>query len=372
MTLQMPVARAVDAELRRECELTVVIPARNEGALIARTLGSFAAQRRVTGEPFPRTAFEIVVYCNDCDDGTAAIARGVARELGLRVHVLEATLPPGAAHVGTARRAGLDFAVDRYVAAGRPLGVVATTDADTIVAPCWIATILEEMRTVDAVAGFVTLAEADRAAMPAASRRRYELDLAYRRVLGRVEAALDPRPYDPWPRHDSFNGASFAVSAAAYALVGGLPALARLEDQAFSDALERGERRIRHSYGVYAATSARRDGRAAGGFASFLAGLDGPNLGDGHDVRSARATLEDARARALLRRALDGGRPAAASLAELAALVAIARPALDGVLARTCGFGEAWAELQRLACQASYAPEPVAAVVGELAAALRG
>lgn len=288
------------------------------------------------------------------------------------MHVLEAALPPGAAHVGTARRAGLDFAVDRYVAAGRPLGVVATTDADTIVAPCWIATILEEMRTVDAVAGFVTLAEADRAAMPAASRRRYELDLAYRRVLGRVEAALDPRPYDPWPRHDSFNGASFAVSAAAYALVGGLPALARLEDQAFSDALERGERRIRHSYGVYAATSARRDGRAAGGFASFLAGLDGPNLGDGHDVRSARATLEDARARALLRRALDGGRPAAASLAELAALVAIARPALDGVLARTCGFGEAWAELQRLACQASYAPEPVAAVVGELAAALRG
>ena len=121
------------------CELTVVIPARNEAHGIARTLSAFARQVDEHGERFAPERFDVVVLANNCNDGTAAASRAWARRHPhARLHVLEVRMPRRRANVGAARRLAFDIAVDRFVAARRERGVVATTDADTIVATDWV------------------------------------------------------------------------------------------------------------------------------------------------------------------------------------------------------------------------------------------
>ena len=56
-------------------------------------------------------------------------------ELAARYPVVEATLPPGAAHAGNARRAAMDIAEAWLLEGGEKDGVILTTDADSQVAP---------------------------------------------------------------------------------------------------------------------------------------------------------------------------------------------------------------------------------------------
>jgi glycosyltransferase involved in cell wall biosynthesis len=68
-------------------EFSVIIPARNEAAMIGAALRSVAAQAYGDG------AVEAVVVANGCNDDTAAVARATAAELGLRARVIELAEP---------------------------------------------------------------------------------------------------------------------------------------------------------------------------------------------------------------------------------------------------------------------------------------
>ncbi len=250
--------------LRPGCALTVIIPAKDEERSLGGTLSAFANQRSLSGGPFNGDSFEVLVFANDCRDATAVVARAfAAKHPRLTMHVVEADLPSGAAHVGTARRAALGLAAQRFLQADKPRGIVATTDADTVVASDWIAWTVREMQQVDAVAGYVEVAADEIAKLGPSYRREYALERAYRRAVAEVHVRFDPQPTDPGPRHASFVGASFAVSAQAYQASGGVPPVSPLEDQAFERALLRIDATVRHSLRVRATTSspARDAGR---------------------------------------------------------------------------------------------------------------
>jgi glycosyltransferase involved in cell wall biosynthesis len=108
----------------REVRLSVVIPARNEEALIGQcleaVLASVARAASVSRQTLwlPQTPFEVIVADDRSDDGTAEVVRRYAEDAGVR------WLPCVGGTCGAARNAG--FAVT----AGRVLGFV---DADTIV-----------------------------------------------------------------------------------------------------------------------------------------------------------------------------------------------------------------------------------------------
>ena len=181
------------------------------------------------------------------------------------------TLGPREAHVGRARQLAMDAACARLLAAGRPDGLLLSTDADTEPAPDWIArTAAEVAAGADAVGGRALLRADERAALDPGVRRLYLLDLAYRRALEELRDLYAPDLHDPFPRHHHHFGASLAVTARAYAWVGGLPAVPSSEDVALADALVEAGARLRHSPSVRVRTSARSVGRAPGGLADVF------------------------------------------------------------------------------------------------------
>jgi hypothetical protein len=315
------------------CRLTVCIPARDEAGLIGETLAALCAQRGFDGAALAGDSFDAIVLANNCRDATAAIARQFARDAPIGIFVVEQRYAQHDAHIGTARRSVMDVAAERFIAAGRPEGIIASLDSDTRVDAHWVAAIMREMNGCDAVGGHVTIAEADQERLLAPVRLLYARELAYRRVLADVEALIDPQPHDPPPRHGSFVGASFAVSAQCYRAAGGVPALRRLEDVAFSLALRRIDAKVRHSTLVRATTSARTGARVSGGFGTFIAELDAhARRGESFLVEHPLRSLEDLTIRAAIRRLREGRqRPddIAASAAILGLLPAAWLPLID-------------------------------------------
>ncbi len=243
---------------------TVIIPAKDEAESLPTTLAALAAQSDAAGHPLPAETFEVLVLANNCTDDTAATVRAYAAAYpALALHVAEVTLPPAEAHVGRARRLLMDEAAHRLELAGHPGALIISTDADTRVAPDWLAATFAELATgADAVAGRILMEETDRACPV----RRCQLqDAAYHLLRVQLETQLDPQPHDPWPRHHQHFGASLAVTVAAYRQVGGLPVVPFLEDEALYQALLRHDLRVRHSPAVRVFTSGRQQGRVAVG-----------------------------------------------------------------------------------------------------------
>ncbi len=333
-----------------DCRLTVAIPARDESDYVQRALEALAAQVGFDGRPLAPGLFDIVVFANSCrDDTAAAVRRFAARAPHPATHVIEDELPPHAAHVGMARRLVLDRCAQRFLARGRSDGVLASTDADTIVAPDWIAWTLREIAAVDAVAGFVEIEPLQQQRLFAPVRLLYLREQAYRRAFAEVEAVFDPLPHDPAPRHAAFVGASFAVTTRAYLAAGGLPPSPTLEDREFFYALCRSDARVRHSLRVRAATSARRQARADGGFGSFMTTLhERADRGESFAVVNARQTLEEVSARAALRRLWSGGTEVR-DVGAVGAFVGLPAPRWQGLIAREARFGAAWERVFELA-----------------------
>lgn len=246
----------------------VVVPARNEAARIGQALEALATQRDLAGEALPHSAFEILVLVNNSDDGTAAIARLVARDHpALVCHVVEAALEAPQANVGYVRRQLMDAGLDRLRrAGGSPRAVIASTDGDSRVAPDWLAAQLAAIDAgADAVGGRIVGEPVDASLLGV--RRAQRVDLAHALLRSRLESALLPDAADPWPRHHQHFGASLAVTARAYADVGGVPTVPFLEDEALVQALRRRDWAVRHCPRVRVGTSSRFDGRAEVGLA---------------------------------------------------------------------------------------------------------
>ena len=239
--------------------VVVAVPARNEAGHIESCLKALdSAAMRYGG------TVVVIIGANNCSDDTAAIARRF-RASASTVIVEEIVLSAGVAHAGGARRR----VMDRAVALAGAGGIIMTTDADSCVDVEWIAANAGEIAAgADAVAGMITFDETTRSTLPDLAARTAEWQLAA--LHARLEHLVDPRPHDPWPRHIWAWGASLALTVEAYRAVGGLPPVPLAEDRALADAIERAGLRLRRSHAPLVFTSARRIGRAPGGFADML------------------------------------------------------------------------------------------------------
>jgi glycosyltransferase involved in cell wall biosynthesis len=238
----------------------VVVPARDEEARIGACLNALVAQVEVGAEEF-----EIVVVLDACEDGTAAeVETARARSLGVdgggapTIHVV----PGPAKGAGPARATGMDVGCARLESVGRDTGLLASTDADSVVAPDWIARQLEAIAAgAEAIGGEVHLDPAEAAALPEGVLARRTADLA---VRTREAAARGPA------EHAHFSGASLGVTPRAYRRAGGMAWMAALEDQELEDRLHAAGIAIHRLRPVSVVTAARTEGRAERGLACDL------------------------------------------------------------------------------------------------------
>ncbi len=251
----------------------VVVPARDEGERIADCLRALAAQRGVS-----RERYEAIVVLDGCRDDTLARLREVAAaEPSLRLHTVVNEHSRG---VGQARRCGMDLACERLLRVGCPGGLIASTDADSVVAEDWLACQLELARLgAHAIGGHVEL-QAD-GALALDARALSERDSRAAERL-RTVLALDARDRSRGggdrpggaAEHHHFSGASLSLTAETYRRCGGLPVRAALEDEALEHELRARGVAIHRSRRVRVRTSARTDGRAPRGLAQDLVRSD--------------------------------------------------------------------------------------------------
>ncbi len=294
----------VSAPVLPECEVCIIVPVCNEAKTLWATLLALYEQYDFQHQRLDYRQYEVIVFANNCRDGSAAIAHQFARSHPEFVlHVAERTLPPSEAYIGRVRQMLMDEAYQRLIGLGRKLGVIASTDGDSCVTPTWVAAIRHEIANgADAIGGRITLDRAGLAQLDPYAKRCHLQEVGYRSLIAELEAHLDPDPADPLPRHFQHYGASLAVTAQMYDQAGGMPAVRSPEDVAFYQALLRSNARFRHSPLVKVVTSARRSGRAAKGLANQL--NEWSKMGQTHQpylVEPAAAVLTRFQARSHLR-----------------------------------------------------------------------
>lgn len=255
-----------------QCEISVIVPARNEAETLSATLSALAHQVDFEGQRLDLRRYEIILLLNNCSDNSAAIARNFAQaNPDLVLHIVEKTLPATEAYIGRVRQILMDEAYRRLISIGRKRGVIASTDGDSQVSETWVAATLYEINCgADAVGGRIITNQVERAALDPYTRACHLREVGYHHLIAELESYIDPDPYDTFPRHYQHCGASFAVTAQMYALAGGLPPVRTPEDVALYQALVRVNARIRHSPLVWVITSARQTGRTDIGFANLL------------------------------------------------------------------------------------------------------
>ncbi len=344
-----PVEPLVETAPNPSLSVCVVIPARDEASRLPAAIATLAHQADRHGRPIDPETYEVIVLANNCRDATAAVARAAAVGIpALAVHIVERTLPPEAAHVGTARRLLMDEAAWRLHRVGCPRGIIASTDADSIVAPDWLAANAGEIaRGADAVGGRLLAGSAGDEPLDPATRAYHLRHTAYLLLVAELVARVDPDPGDPLPRHHQHFGASFAITAEAYLRVGGLPSVPALEDLALVSALWRMDARIRHSPAVRVETSSRRAGRVPVGFSTQLGEWDALAATGAPFLVEAPAAIEDRlRLRRLLRRAWADARAGQARRRQdvpgLAERLGVGAAWLAGELDAAPHFGALW------------------------------
>lgn len=208
--------------------VAVVIPARDEEALIARCLASVVeAARHVL------VHVDIQVVADGCLDRTVAVA---ATFPGVRILELESS------NVGIARAAGAEAAL------GRGAHWLANTDADSVVPPHWLAhQVALEREGWDAVVGTV--------------RPDFE-------ELDAEQRAAWLSTHTPGQPNGHVHGANLGLRASVYRAIGGYRALPEHEDADLVARLD--GYRVIASDSAEVITSARRYGRTPGGYARFL------------------------------------------------------------------------------------------------------
>ena len=240
----------------------VVVPARDEEAFVGSCLRALAEQY---GVPFEE--YEVLLVLDRCTDATEDRALEVAAKYpGMRLYILEG---PGRG-AGQARRVGMEEARDRFFSLDRPEGLIASTDADTLVAPNWLSAQLRATaRGARAIGGRIELRDEADLPRDVSGWRAEQGRLRQRELL----TALDPADEEGPVRteHWQFGGASLALTAATYEEIGGLEPRAALEDEYLERALARRGVPIERPLAVRVMTSARLVGRAKRGLAQDLA-----------------------------------------------------------------------------------------------------
>lgn len=214
--------------------IAVVIPAHNEAELVGACLASVKAA--AMAPDLQGETVMVVVVADSCTDATECIARSLGA----------AALPVQFRNVGQARAAGASLAL------GAQARWLAFTDADTVVAPDWLAVQLRQQ--ADVVCG--TVAVNDWHGYGERMRAHYALT------------------YEDRDGHRHIHGANLGVCALAYRRVGGFPPLQSSEDVALVNALISNGAKVAWSAAPRVVTSARRNFRAPDGFGATLLRVD--------------------------------------------------------------------------------------------------
>ena len=281
----------------------------------------------------------VVLLVNNSVDASARTAFRALAARGVTAIVVETTLVPGMATAGWARRLAMDVAA-RWA---HPDAVLMTTDADGRVAPDWAETNLALLaRGAHLVCGHIAPDAAEAALLPLSIARSDATERAYTALSIELDALLDPRPHDPWPHHGLASGASLAIRARDYRVVGRMPPLPCSEDRAFAAQVERHDLCVRHSDAPRVTVSCRLRGRARGGMADAIAAriADPDSLAD-QRLLPAAITVRRATFRRALRSAWVGKGDIGGFMGQLdlpAAHVARAR--------RAQSFGACWAMVE--------------------------
>ena len=239
----------------------VAVPVRNEAERITACLRALDAQ-----EGLSPGSLGVVLFLNNCTDGTEAIVADLVPTLSVPVKVLNEDF--SGAHAGWARRKAMDAAAAWLGGAG---GAILSTDADSRVPPNWVARTQAAIAAgADAVAGRVELDVEEGKLLPDMLHARGRLEDIYDALITEAEARIDPDPHDPWPCHRTTIGATLAVTRDAYLAVGGMPEIPLGEDGAFIARLIAHGKRVRHATDVCVTISARLTGRAPGGVADTI------------------------------------------------------------------------------------------------------
>ncbi len=239
----------------------VAIPARDEAARLDACLRALDGQRASCCD-------HIVVVLNNCTDNSEDLLARLRPHLRVPVTVATRQFAPSEANAGQARSHALALAADN---AG-PHGIVATTDADGVVARDWVARNRAAIaRGAEAVCGRAVIDPVEAMRIAPALHEDDAQEVAYAALLDEIHGLVDPDPADPLPRHSEHSGASIAVTVAAYTRAGGMAPLPTGEDRGFLRALRLVDARIRHAPEVLVTVSGRLEGRAAGGMADTMA-----------------------------------------------------------------------------------------------------
>ena len=224
--------------------LAVVVPARDEEALLPACLDSVALALDTLAAEQPAITTRVFVVLDSCRDHTADV-------VAARPAVTAVITSVG--QVGAARAAGVAAAA-AWSEPTDPAGVwIASTDADTVVPPTWLLT-------------QVALATAGHQLVVGTVRPRAQ-------DLTEDEYARWRERHSTWDGHEHVHGANLGLSLAAYARVGGFPHLPVHEDVELVRALRAAHVPWFASGSIQAVTSGRRSGRAPDGFAAYLDGL---------------------------------------------------------------------------------------------------
>lgn len=234
--------------------VAIAVPVRDEAEHLPHLFAALSAQR---GAP----EFRLCLFLDGCDDASHDVAAKLADAAPFGVRIAQGDRA-GGANAGLARGKAMALA-----ARAAPGGALLTTDADGEPAPGWVAASLAALAQADIVAGRIVRASGP----PSAWQDRLEL---YYDRLHHLRRAIDPVEWEGDPTHHWTSGASLALRTATYEALGGFPPLASGEDAALCDAAARAGLRVRRDAHVIVHTSARRQGRASGGFAAGLALLD--------------------------------------------------------------------------------------------------
>ena len=128
-----------------ETKFTILVPAHNEAAGIARTLEAFDAL------DYPSDLFSVHIVADNCSDDTAA----VVRRSRWTVHERRVPDEPG-------KGPALNWLLDGVVASGEPFDAILIVDADTTVAPGFLKAMNELIRDgVQAAQGYYSVRDPD-------------------------------------------------------------------------------------------------------------------------------------------------------------------------------------------------------------------
>jgi len=183
--------------------------------------------------------------------------------------------------------------------------------------------------------------------LPAAILERGSLEWEYQQLAAELEARADPQGCDPWPRHNQNCGASAAITARAYRLIGGLPPRPVGEDRALFQSLRRVDGQIRHSLEVQVITSARIDGRALGGLSDAIRLRGEPDHPCDEMLEVAVVTLRRAIWRSQLRQLWRQGKESGLTPTPWPSRLGVSERDFRRAAERP-HFGEFWTELEAL------------------------